>query len=119
LIANKSGYVENAFYCAKLGKEIALCWGFYNAKEGKGCGLAKIISKHIEKYKDFESVEKAMNVIDGILRNPKLKLERNMKTGNYNISDGKYLIAFNENEGIGTFLISAYKKSIKMNEKKK
>ena len=119
LIDKQSGYVENAFYSVKLGKEVGLCWGFYDEKRDVGYGLAKIIKKHIEKYKDFDSVEKAMNVIDGLLKNPTLKLKLNTKTKNYNISDGRYLVAFNADSGVKNFIITAYKSGVKTKDKKK
>ena len=64
LISHQGGDLLGVFYRDELG-EIDLVWG--SDEEGKG--LEHIIKKHVERLKDFSSVEEARSKIEDVIKN--------------------------------------------------
>lgn len=67
LISHKEGDLIGVFHRDEL-SDIDLVWG--NDEEGKG--LDHIIKKHIERLKDFASVEEAQTKIEDVIKNGKI-----------------------------------------------
>ena len=64
LIAHKSGDLIGVFYNSEIG-EIDLVWG----SDEEERGLDHIIKKHVERHKDFESVEEARIRMEDVIVN--------------------------------------------------
>ena len=68
LLETKEGQVAGAFYKEELG-DIDLVWGEVSGKgkQAQGFGLAKILEKHLDDFKDFAGETKEQKFINGLV----------------------------------------------------